>query len=182
MAGGHLGFKKEHIDDPKYKLENLLFEVSQEIEKINTDTNKQIPLIAAGGIFTGGDINKFLTLGASAVQMATRFVATQECDASDGFKQAYIDCKKEDIGIIESPVGLPGRAIINGFLKTVSEGKSNPKKCMYNCIDSCKKENSPYCISAALFNAYKGNMEKGFAFIGANGYRVDKIEKSGQFV
>lgn len=175
LAGGHLGFKKEQIEDPKFKIENLILEVSQEIEKIND--NKSIPLIAAGGIFTGGDIYKFLNLGVSAVQMATRFVATQECDASEEFKDAYVKCKKEDIGIIESPVGLPGRALVNDFLDKATKGEKAPKKCLFNCITSCKKENSPYCISSALISSYKGNFNNGFAFIGANGFRIEKIEK-----
>jgi NAD(P)H-dependent flavin oxidoreductase YrpB (nitropropane dioxygenase family) len=177
MAGGHLGFKKQQIDDPKYKLENLVSEVSQELNKLNGYNKEAIPIIAAGGIFSGGDIYKFLSLGASAVQMATRFVATEECDASEEFKKAYVNCKKEDIGIIESPVGLPGRALINDFLNNASTGKLKPKKCVFNCITTCKKENSPYCISSALINSCKGNLNNGFAFIGANGYRIDKIEK-----
>ncbi|MEA4986987.1 MAG: nitronate monooxygenase [Anaerovorax sp.] len=175
MAGGHLGFSKEQIDDPAYRLENLVPEVVEEAKKIEEDAKKSIPVIAAGGVYTGEDIYRMLSLGASGVQMATRFVATEECDADLAFKQAYINCTKEDIGIIESPVGLPGRAIINEFLTDAKKGLKNPKNCRRHCIKTCKEEGSPYCISSALINAVHGKIENGFAFIGANGYRVDRI-------
>lgn len=175
MAGGHLGFKKEQLDDPEYKLENLVAQVLTEVRKIEKENNKSIPVIAAGGIFTGENIRRFLDLGASAVQMATRFVATEECDADDNFKKAYVNCNEEDIVIIQSPVGMPGRVIKNKFVDEVKAGKKQPYGCPYHCITTCKEKDSPYCITLALVNAYKGNLSKGFAFIGANGYRVDKI-------
>lgn len=174
-AGGHLGFKKEHITDPDYKLEKLVSEVIVEVKNIENKVGKSIPVIAAGGIYTGEDVYKFMQLGASGVQMATRFVTTVECDASAEFKKSYIDCKKEDIGIIDSPVGMPGRAIINRFLKDVNEGKRKPYKCPYHCIISCKYESSPYCIALALINAEKGKMQNGFAFAGENAYRAETI-------
>ena len=175
LAGGHLGFKKEQIDDPEYKLEKLVQDVLAEVRKIEEETERQIPVIAAGGIFTGGDIRRFLQMGASGVQMATRFVATDECDADMNFKQAYLDCRKEDIGIIESPVGLPGRVIVNDFVQEIKAGGKTPYTCPYHCISTCKQGESPYCIAAALINAYRGRMKNGFAFIGANGYRIDRI-------
>ena len=107
--------------------------------------------------------------------MATRFVATHECDASIEFKEAYVRCRKEDIIIIDSPVGLPGRAIQSRFLKDVSLGKKMPYECHWYCLKTCDFKNSPYCIGVALTNAKKGNLEKGFAFAGANAYRVDSI-------
>ncbi|MFZ5975329.1 MAG: NAD(P)H-dependent flavin oxidoreductase, partial [Bacillota bacterium] len=136
---------------------------------------RSIPVIAAGGIFTGGDIRRFLQIGASGVQMATRFVATEECDADKGFKEAYVHCRKEDIGIIDSPVGLPGRVIMNDFVRDIKAGEKTPYNCPYHCISTCKQGKSPYCIAAALINAYNGRLRNGFAFIGANGYRVDRI-------
>lgn len=175
MAGGHLGFKSEHITDPDYKLEKLVSEVVNEVKNIEDKTAKSIPVIAAGGIYTGEDIYKFIQLGASGVQMATRFVTTVECDASTEFKRAYIDCKKEDIGIINSPVGMPGRAIINRFINDVNAGNKKPYKCPYHCIVTCKHESSPYCIALALINAQKGKMQNGFAFAGENTYRVENI-------
>lgn len=175
LAGGHLGFKPSQIEDPAFRLENLITEVLSEVRTIEQKENKSIPVIAAGGIFTGHDIKRFIDLGASAVQMATRFVATYECDADEEFKKAYVDCKKEFICIIESPVGMPGRVIKNKFVLDAKEGKKSPKTCPYHCITTCKEKDSPYCITNALVNAYNGNLKNGFAFVGANGYRVTKI-------
>ena len=175
LAGGHLGFSEEQINNPDIKLENILVEVVNEIKKVEEESGKAIPVIAGGGIYTGADIYKFIQLGASGVQMATRFVTTVECDASDEFKQTYIDCKEEDISIIKSPIGLPGRAIVNDFIVAVNKGNKRPYKCPYHCIVTCKKELSPYCISLALINARRGRMKNGFAFAGANAYRADKV-------
>lgn len=175
MAGGHLGFKNEHITDPDYKLEKLLSEVITEAKTIEDMAAKRIPVIAAGGIYTGEDIYKFIQLGASGVQMATRFVTTVECDASLEFKKTYLECRKEDIGIINSPVGMPGRAIINKFINDVNTGSKKPYECPYNCIITCDCDSSPYCIALALINAKIGNMEHGFAFAGENAYRAEKI-------
>ena len=134
-----------------------------------------IPVIAAGGIYTGADIAKFIHLGAAGVQMGTRFVTTDECDASMEFKQTYIDASEEDIVVIKSPVGMPGRAIRNQFLDDVSEGKKKPYKCPYHCIRTCDYEKSPYCIFFALINAQRGKLKHGFAFAGANAWRATKI-------
>jgi len=175
LAGGHLGFKKEQIDDPDYVLEKILPEVVDSIKPYEKQFNKKIPIIAAGGIYTGADIHKFMQLGAQAVQMGTRFVGTYECDASVEFKDAYLKCKKEDIVIITSPVGLPGRAILNNFLQRVLSGVRETFKCPWRCMKRCDFKTTPYCISLALTNAKKGNMEDGFAFAGANAHRVDKI-------
>ncbi len=175
LAGGHLGFKVNQIDDPDFKLEKIIPEVLRVIEDFEKRLNKEIPVIAAGGIYTGADIFKYLKMGASGVQMATRFVATYECDASDEFKQSYINCKKEDIVIIDSPVGLPGRAIRNRFLQEVSEGIKVPFKCPWKCLKTCDFRTAPYCIAEALYNAQKGELLKGFTFAGANAYKVDKI-------
>lgn len=175
MAGGHLGFKPEQIDDPEYSLEKLVTEVITETRQLEEKFNKPIPVIAAGGIYTGEDIYKFMQLGASGVQMATRFVTTTECDASIDFKKSYIDSKKEDIGIIKSPVGMPGRAIINKFINDVNAGEKKPYKCPYHCIVTCDYKYSPYCIALALMNAQKGNLKHGFAFAGENAYRAKEI-------
>lgn len=175
LAGGHLGFKKEQINDPDYALEKMLPEVISCIKPYQQHFNKSIPVIAAGGIFTGADIHKFIRLGAQGVQMATRFVATHECDASIKFKEAYLKCNKDDLTIIDSPVGLPGRAIQNKFLCDVSSGVKKPFKCPWKCLKTCDFKKSPYCIVLALTNAQKGNLEKGFTFAGANAYRIEKI-------
>ena len=175
LAGGHLGFKKEHINNPDYTLEKLLPEVISVLKPYEESFNKSIPVIAAGGVYTGADIRKFIQLGAQGVQMATRFVATHECDASIQFKEAYVECKKEDLVIIDSPVGLPGRAINNRFLEGIAARVKKPVKCPWKCLKTCDVDSSPYCICAALTNAKKGILEKGFAFAGANAYRIDKI-------
>jgi nitronate monooxygenase len=175
LAGGHLGYKKEQIDDPEYRLENILPEVISAIKPFEEKSGAGIPVIAAGGIYTGADIYRVIQMGAQGVQMATRFVATYECDASTEFKQAYIKCKKEDLIIIDSPVGLPGRAIRSKFLDAVSLGEKIPYQCGWQCLKTCDIKNSPYCICIALTNAKKGHLNKGFAFAGANAYRVDSI-------
>lgn len=175
MAGGHLGFKEQMIYDPEYSLEKLIPEVVQVLKLFEERYNKPIPVIAAGGIYTGEDIYRFFQLGASGVQMATRFVTTHECDASAKFKQTYVDSRKEDIVIIKSPVGMPGRAIKNEFLDDVNQGKKKPFKCPYHCIITCDYKNSPYCIARALINAQKGNLTHGFAFAGENAYRAKGI-------
>jgi nitronate monooxygenase len=174
-AGGHLGFKEEQIGDGNYALEKLVPEIVNELRSFEEKYNQSIPLIAAGGIYTGEDINNIMKLGASGVQMATRFVTTNECDASNGFKQAYIDADEKDIEIIKSPVGMPGRAIFSNFIQKVRDGKKQPKKCPFKCIKTCDISKSPYCIIIALINAVKGNFENGFAFAGSNAFRATRI-------
>lgn len=175
LAGGHLGFKPQQIENPKFALELVLREVLETIKPFEQEHQKKIPVIAAGGIYTGEDIGKFLELGAAGVQMGTRFVATHECDADMAFKQAYLDAKEEDIVLIKSPVGLPGRAIQNSFLEEVSQGKRGVVKCPYQCVKTCDYHTTPYCIAMALANAQKGKLRHGFAFVGQNGWRVDRI-------
>jgi NAD(P)H-dependent flavin oxidoreductase YrpB (nitropropane dioxygenase family) len=175
LAGGHLGFKKEQINNPDFTLGKILPEVISVIRLYEKEFNKNIPVIAAGGIYTGADIYKYIKLGAQGVQMATRFVATYECDASIKFKEAYLECQKDDLTIIDSPVGMPGRAIKNKFLEEVSSGVRKPFKCPWKCLKTCNFKKAPYCIALALANAKQGKLEGGFAFAGSNAYRVDKI-------
>lgn len=174
-AGGHLGFKEEQINDPEYSLEKILPEVISEVKAFTEKTGKPIPVIAAGGIYTGEDIYRIMKLGASGVQMATRFVTTEECDASIEFKNMYINSEEKDVTIIKSPVGMPGRAIRNTFTDDIASGANKPFKCPYHCIVTCDYRNSPYCIALALTNAQKGDLEHGFAFAGANAYKSDRI-------
>lgn len=175
LAGGHLGFKAENIEKPEFSLEILVPEVIEALKPIEKRYNKTIPVIAAGGIYTGEDINKFIELGASGVQMGTRFVATHECDASVKFKQMYVDSKKEDVMIIKSPVGMPGRALRNKFLEEVEKGNKHPFRCPYHCIITCDYKTTPYCIAYALLHASTGNLEHGFAFAGENVHRTMDI-------
>ena len=175
LAGGHLGFKKEQITDPEFAVEKLLPEVIAAVQPYREKYGKEIPIIVGGGIFTGQDIHKIMELGAAGVQMGTRFAATVESDASDEFKQAYLDAKKEDIVLINSPVGLPGRAINGPFLKRIAAGVKEKFKCPWKCLRTCDFKKVPYCIGDALANAKIGNLEQGYAFAGANAYRINEI-------
>ena len=174
-AGGHLGFKLEQIDDPAFTLEKLIVETKAALQPLEEKYQKKIPLIAAGGIFTGQDIKKIMDLGADGVQMGTRFVATHECDADIAFKESYIKAKKEDITIIKSPVGLPGRAIQNQFLSDIANGIEKPFTCPWKCLKTCDYKTARFCIAKALLNAQMGKMDDGFAFAGENAYRVEEI-------
>ncbi|WP_035586450.1 NAD(P)H-dependent flavin oxidoreductase [Hippea jasoniae] len=176
MAGGHLGFKPEQLFDPDYALENIVPPIIEAVKPFEKKYSKKVPVVAAGGIYTGEDIYRFIDeIGVDGVQMGTRFVATHECDADVRFKEAYIKAKKEDVVIIKSPVGLPGRAIKNKFLEEVEKGKKQPFKCIWQCLKGCDYKKAPYCITQALVNAQKGRFAGGFAFAGANVYRVDRI-------
>ncbi|XPV74934.1 MAG: NAD(P)H-dependent flavin oxidoreductase [Desulfovibrio sp.] len=181
-AGGHLGFKAEQLDEPDFQLEEIVPQVVEAVKPFAEKSGKSIPVIAAGGVYSGGDIHKMLDLGASGVQMGTRFVATHECDAEIEFKQAFVDSKESDVGVIKSPVGLPGRAIINGFLDKVKDGKKSPFKCPFHCIKSCDYTKSPYCIASALINAKRGKMKHGFAFAGQNVFRVNGITSVNELI
>ncbi|MGD8366030.1 MAG: nitronate monooxygenase family protein [Desulfobacterales bacterium] len=175
-AGGHLGFTRAQIDDPAFCLESLVIDVIEAVREFPTRDQLPIPVIAAGGIFSGIDMYRFLELGAAGVQLGTRFVATHECDADEAFKQLYLQVQKEDLMIIESPVGMPGRVIRNGFVEEIKQGHKKPFACPFHCIKTCDPKNSPYCIALALANARKGRFKNGFAFAGQNAYRVRKIE------
>ncbi len=174
-AGGHLGFKKKELEDPDYQLETLLSKTRTALEPYEDRHHASIPLIVAGGVFDGADMHRFLRAGAQGVQLGTRFVATEECDASSVFKDMYVQAESSDVRLVDSPVGLPGRAIRNAFLKAVDAGETHPFSCPFECISTCKKEDAPYCISLALYNAQRGHMKRGFAFAGANVGRVKRI-------
>jgi len=174
-AGGHLGFSREQLFDPAFALEKLMPSVLEEVDHYSARYGKKIPVVAAGGIYSGQDIKAFLDMGASGVQMGTRFVATHECDADPAFKQLYVDATPEDIVIINSPVGMPGRAIRNKYIDDVESGEKHPYKCAYHCILTCDYTNSPYCIAHALMSAQKGRFKSGFAFAGSNAYRIREI-------
>jgi NAD(P)H-dependent flavin oxidoreductase YrpB (nitropropane dioxygenase family) len=173
-AGGHLGFKPEDLDNPACALETVVPEVLDAVKPFEDRHGRHIPVIAAGGVYSGEDIHAFLRMGAAGVQMATRFVATEECDADIRFKQAYVNATKDDLAIIKSPVGMPGRALKGRFIEALEEGKRN-FRCLFHCITTCNPDKSPYCIAAALLNAMKGNLDKGFAFSGANVFRINSI-------
>jgi NAD(P)H-dependent flavin oxidoreductase YrpB (nitropropane dioxygenase family) len=174
-AGGHLGFKYDELIEKKcLSLEEALKNVIDTVYPFSDKYKKDIPIIAAGGIFTGKDIAKYLKLGASGVQMATRFICTDECDADINYKKCYLECSKGDIGIIKSPVGMPGRAIINSFINNIENKKENKSKC-YNCLTKCNPQKTIYCISNALINSVRGNVDDGLLFVGSKGYKMKSI-------
>ncbi len=175
-AGGHLGYSADEIDSESHTLEHIVTEVVATVREFESKHNCKIPVIAGGGIYTGEDIRNIMALGADGVQMGTRFVTTHECDADIAFKESYINAKESDIEIIKSPVGMPGRAIHNSFLERVKSGITIPKSCPFDCIKTCKVDRSPYCIMMALYNAFKGKLERGYAFAGSNAWRAEKIE------
>lgn len=176
LAGGHLGFSEEQLQEPeKYSLSILLPEVLQVIKRFEDKYGRKIPVIVGGGIYDGTDIARMLQAGASGVQMATRFVCTVECEVAQEFKQAYLDANEEDIVIIKSPVGLPGRAIRNQFLKNLENGLQEKINCPWRCLSTCNVAEARYCIALALINAYLGDMNKGLVFCGQNAHRLHKI-------
>jgi len=176
MAGGHLGFKKDELGSEMVPLSKLIEETVNEISVFEKDFKKEIPVIAGGGIYTGEDMYKIMQHGAKGVKMGSRFVTTKECDASVKFKEAYINATEDDIVIIDSPVGLPGRVIKNNFVDQVKLGNTKPFKCSWKCLKSCDYRNVPYCIAQALFNAARGNLDEGFAFAGSKAFMAKKIQ------
>ena len=172
LAGGHLGFSRE-------ELARLTPQLYDEEVKAIIDLAKEMeldaPVVVAGGVYTREDMLHYLAMGASGVQLGTRFVTTRECDASEAYKQAYINASKEDIVIVDSPVGMPGRAIHNAFLDKVKAGERFMRVCR-QCIKTCKPATAPYCITEALVNAVEGRLDEGLIFCGENAYRAQRIE------
>lgn len=174
-AGGHLGFSNEDLEKvPMPDLRAIVSEVIEALKPFEEKYNRKVPVIAAGGIYDGKDIAEYLKLGAAGVQMATRFVATEECDAHINFKQAYVDAKTEDLTIIKSPVGLPGRALLNAFVKKTEKANIPVKRC-YRCLKHCNPGNTPYCITDALVASVEGDVDNGLVFVGSNADRIEKI-------
>ena len=175
MAGGHLGFKKQELIDDNIKLSTLIEETVAVVKKYEKEFNKEIPVIAAGGIYTGKDIIDIMKSGAKAVKMGTRFVTTHECDADIAFKNSYINSSKENITLISSPVGLPGRVIGSKFVDRINNGETRPIKCPWKCLKTCDFREVPYCISEILHNSSQGKLDIGFSFAGTNAYRATEI-------
>ena len=174
QAGGHLGFSREQLS----RLDTLDFdeEIRQIIEckkEYEEKFSRKIPVIVAGGIFDGADIDHALELGADGVQIASRFVATKECDASDAYKKAYLDAEEADIQIVQSPVGMPGRALRNSFIERVRDGREKITGC-FNCLKACNPATADYCITQALIDAVNGDRENGLFFCGA---RIGEISE-----
>ena len=176
LAGGHLGFKSEELKPLRANvLEEIVVDVLKVTEGYKRESGKEIPVIAAGGIFNGKDIAKFFRLGAQGVQIATRFVATFECSVAQEFKELYIAAKEEDIVIIDSPVGMPGRAVKTAFIDKLRHGEKIPVRCPFQCLRTCNPKTAPYCIAEALCNAVIGDLDNAVAFAGSNVSRIEKI-------
>lgn len=175
-AGGHLGFKKEEITQiKKEEYQKEIKEIQDIVKEYEECYKAHIPIALAGGIYDKEDAKEAFLLGVDAIQVATRFVTTEECDAAEEYKQAYIKCKKEEIEIVQSPVGMPGRAIYNVFQEKIATGVYRPKHC-HQCINGCNPAETPYCITEALIRAAQGDIENGLLFCGAKAYKAEKIE------
>jgi NAD(P)H-dependent flavin oxidoreductase YrpB (nitropropane dioxygenase family) len=175
MAGGHLGFKKENLDENRIPLHVLVEETVAAIRHYEITFGKSIPVIAGGGVHSGKDMYNIMKAGAAAVKIGTRFVTTHECDASIEYKESYLRANQEDIVIIDSPVGLPGRVVKNNFVQRVMDGETKPFKCPWKCLSGCNFKEAPYCIAKALYNSATGNMDEGFAFAGSNAFLATEI-------
>ena len=176
LAGGHLGFSFKDLESlQKNPLEDLVKDVLKVVSAYEKDLGVNIPVIAAGGIFDGKDMAKFFKIGVKGVQIATRFVATFECDVSDKFKQLYISAKEDDVVIIESPVGMPGRTLKTKLVEEVMRGRRESIKCNYRCLKTCNPATTPYCIMHASYNAVIGDIDNAVVFAGSNVSRVKKI-------
>lgn len=174
-AGGHLGFKKEQVDEDGFTLEILLKEVLEAIRPFSEAKGEEIPVFVAGSVFDGYELAHYMKMGAFGAQIGTRFIATYECDASPKFAEVIINAKKEDIMLVKSPVGLPGRAIRTPFSKKLMEtDRIAPTRCL-NCLKPCDPKVTPYCISEALIHAAKGDVERGLFFSGENAWRIDRM-------
>lgn len=174
QAGGHLGFTREQLEDiPALSFDSEIRGIIQEKRIYEEKYGVSIPVVAGGGIFDRMDVEHMMETGADGVQVATRFVVTEECDASRAYKQAYIDAGQEDVVIIKSPVGMPGRAIRNEFIRLMEQGRAAVRHC-FGCIRNCDPGNTPYCITQALINAVKGDLDHGLIFCGA---KVDRIRE-----
>lgn len=174
-AGGHLGFSAEALLLPQSQLDGILRDVVVAIQPFEEHQHHAIPVIAAGGVFSGEDIAHMISLGAHGVQIASRLVCTTECDAPYSYKSEYLRCRKQDIIILPSPVGLPLRVIRNQFVDRLMQGDRIPFHCRYKCLRTCDPRQTRYCIAQALVNAYRGNLDAGFATCGAEAYRIDGL-------
>lgn len=182
MAGGHLGFKlQDVIDGTAPDLDTLVRETLEVIKKYEKLAGRKIPVIAAGGVYTGADVARFINMGASGVQMGTRFVATHECDVSNEYKQSYVDATEDDVAVILSPVGLPARVIKTPFVEK-SQGERQKFKCFYKCLITCNADKANYCIALALLDSSRGHLDTGFPMCGENVTRIDKVISVGELM
>ena len=173
-AGGHLGEKMENIGTGEYDQ----YETVRQVKAyFRSEHDVAVPIIAAGGVWDRTDLEHALAQGADGVQMASRFVCTEECDADDAFKQQYLECKREDIGLIMSPAGLPGRVIKKNFDNIRAYDMDQHTICRMACLKKCtyKESGERFCIVGALDRAQRGDVDTGLLFCGTNAWKADKI-------
>ena len=175
-AGGHLGFSEEELLAGKCQtLDEILPEVLAEVKPFEAQFGHDIPVFVAGGVYTGEDIAHYTKMGAAGAQLATRFIPTYECDASQTYKDVLLAANPEDVRIIHSPVGMPGRALATPLVQKLEQGLRFPPKHCARCLKACEPAKVPYCITHALIEAVKGNVEEGLFFCGANVGRLDRM-------
>ena len=170
-SGGHQGFSHDGCLDPAHTLENILPSILAE-----RDNWGDFPVLVAGGVWDHADIQRFLALGASGVQMGTRFIGTFECDASPIFKEVILRARAEDIGLMKSPVGLPARGVRTSLQRRIEAGTAPAIRCVSNCLSPCGHGKGAaavgYCIADRLADAMQGDQENGLFFTGSNGAKL----------
>lgn len=176
QAGGHLGFSESDLLAGRCQtLDDILPEVLDAVRPYEAKFGHGIPVFVAGGVYTGADIAHYAAMGAAGAQLATRFIATEECDASQTYKDVLLRARPEDVRIIHSPVGMPGRALATPLVQKLEQGLRFPPRRCARCLKSCDPASVPYCITRALIEAVKGNVEEGLFFCGANVGRLDRM-------
>lgn len=174
-AGGHLGFSRKQLEE-KMDYDMEISEILKLVRVYEKKAERKIPVAVGGGICDKARAEHGFMLGADLIQVASRFITTKECDADSAYKDAYLKAQKEDIVLVSSPVGMPGRAIRNPFLERVEKGEvQRPQKC-FGCLKHCNPAEIPYCITEALIHAVKGDTENGLLFCGAQVFLVNQIE------
>lgn len=178
LAGGHLGFREDQLDE--YEGQAIYDQEIQKIKEIiqnySDKYEKKIPIAIGGGIHDSESAAHAFSLGADAIQVATRFVTTEECDADIRYKEAHLKAKESDIAIVKSPVGMPGRAIMNKFMTRVMNGEQIPHSPCHGCLVKCSPKEIPYCITDGLINAVKGNVDEGLLFCGAKAWKAERLQ------
>ena len=176
-AGGHLGFSVDDLQklaNSEEGFDQTLTNIVRCVCEYAQLYGAEIPTVFGGGVHDKADIEHYLGMGCSGVQIATRFVATEECDAHENFKMAYVQAEKEDVAYVTSPLGLPARALKNSFFREISSKAKAVEKC-YSCVKSCNPSKTPYCITKALINSVSGKMSEGLIFCGEKVYKIKEI-------
>ena len=177
-SGGHQGYSREDLKKLEASFAAFSEDVRQTVEmkkRYEEKYGRRIPLFVAGGIFTSEDVQLALDLGADGVQIGTRFIPTCECDASDAYKRVFVQANADDLVIIDSPVGMPARAVRNAFVERMLGDREDITFC-YNCLKACNPAKAKFCISQALINAVKGDLDNGLIFAGAKVGQIKNIQ------